>query len=328
MQPLILTGWSIPEFTKSGFADLAVDFTFRFVWGPLPSPDELATYLGACTPDHGPGRHWSDFAHGWDQSKNENSSDLGLAEFCQQYETVELWFDTQPNAQLQLVWLLDYFRSHPQTVTRLKLRIIDIEMIGIDRLGNMRPPAVDVTERELATASTAWQAYRAATPEGCFDLLSEDLNALPLLNPALTDLLKELPHSSTGLGATEMRMLEMLADGYSSTNALFHLSSLRETHVFREFEHGSLIEGLAHGPRPAVAGLDDELRTIRRDNYRGRDEAYKRSKLSLTEFGTAIIAHKEDFSRHNPIDRWWGGTHLTNDCLWRWDPANRALITP
>ena len=34
-----------------------------------------------------------------------------------------------------------------------------------------------------------------------------------------------------------------------------------------------------------------------------------------------IVAHKEDFSRHNPIDRWWGGTHLTNDRLWRWNPT-------
>jgi hypothetical protein len=47
--------------------------------------------------------------------------------------------------------------------------------------------------------------------------------------------------------------------------------------------------------------------------------------LSLTEFGKAIVAHKEDFSRHNPIHRWWGGTELTNDRLWRWDPV---LIAP
>jgi hypothetical protein len=40
--------------------------------------------------------------------------------------------------------------------------------------------------------------------------------------------------------------------------------------------------------------------------------------LSLTEFGEAVLAGKEDFSRHNPIDRWWGGTHLTNDRLWRY----------
>jgi hypothetical protein len=42
-------------------------------------------------------------------------------------------------------------------------------MIGIDRFGKWMPPAVDVTERELALASAAWQAYRAATPEGCVD---------------------------------------------------------------------------------------------------------------------------------------------------------------
>jgi hypothetical protein len=27
-------------------------------------------------------------------------------------------------------------------------------------------------------------------------------------------------------------------------------------------------------------------------------------------------------------DEWWGGTELTNDNLWRWDAANRALIAP
>jgi hypothetical protein len=248
-----------------------------------------------------------------------------LAEFCQQYETVELWFDTGPNAQLLLVWLLDYFRSHPETVARLKLRLVDQEMIGLDRLGKWQPPAVDVTERELATASAAWQAYRAATPEGCVDLLSQDLSALPLLKPALIDLLKELPSGSTGLGATEMRMLELIARGHSSTNALFHLRSLRQTRIFSELEHGYLLDGLAHGPIPAVAGLDDELRTIERENLRDRLDAYHRSVLSLTEFGKAIVAYEEDFSRHNPIDRWWGGTRLTNDRLWRWKPV---LIAP
>jgi hypothetical protein len=64
---------------------------------------------------------------------------------------------------------------------------------------------------------------------------------------------------------------------------------------------------------------------MRRENLRDREEAYRRSRLSLTDFGKAVLAHKEDFSRHNPIDRWWGGTHLTNDNLWRWHPA---LVKP
>src|ERR1700687_4623722 len=141
-------------------------------------------------------------------------------------------------------------------------------MRGLERLGKWQPPAVDVSEKELETASAAWQAYRAPTPEACFDLLGKDLSALPLLKPVLIDLLEELPSSSTGLGATEMRMLELIARGYSLTNALFHLRSLRRTDIFNEFEHGYLLDGLALGPRPAVAGLDEELRTLKKSNYR------------------------------------------------------------
>ena len=151
-----------------------------------------------------------------------------------------------------------------------------------------------------------------------------DLSPLPLLKPILIDLLEELPSSSTGLGATEMRMLELMANGYASTNSLFHLRELRQTRVYSEWEYGYLLDGLAFGPMPAIAGLDDELRTISRENLGSRHTAYLRSRLSITEFGKAVLAHKEDFSRHNPIDRWWGGTHLTNDCLWRWDPILTA----
>jgi hypothetical protein len=325
MKPLILTGWYTPEFNRLGLADLVVNFPVRFVWGPLPSPNELADYLGPHKPSHRAGKHWSTYGSRWSQSENKSHQDCGLAEFCQQYETVELWFDPVPNAQLQLIWLLDYFRSHPRAVARLKLRLIDIEMIGIEHFGKWMPRAVDVTERELAMASTAWQAYRAATPEGCFDLLRRDLSALPPLKPALTELMNELPFASTGLGATEMRMLEMVAEGHAGTNNLFHFRHVRRTDIFNEWEHGYLLDGLALGPRPAVAGLDDALRTISRENLGARHAAYLRSRLSLTDFGAAVVAHKEDFSRHNPIDRWWGGTRLTSDRLWRRD---LALVKP
>jgi hypothetical protein len=148
---------------------------------------------------------------------------------------------------------------------------------------------------------------------------------LPLLKPVLLNLLEELPSASTGLGTSEMRMLEMIASGYGNVNPLFHFRSVRRTRVFNESELGYLLDGLAFGPRPAIAGLDDELRTIRKENLRDRHKALLRSRLSLTDFGDAVVAHKEDFSRHNPIDRWWGGTHLTNDNLWRWNPA---LVKP
>ena len=326
MKPLVLTGWSSPDFLKDDLADLVLDLAFYdFVWGPQPPSDELASHLGPRTASHDPNRatHWSDW--GTHRRPERNHRDGSLAEFCRQYETVELWFDVRPRAQLKLIWLLDYFRSHPELAGRLKLRLVDLEMISLEKFGRWRPPAVDVTGKELDTASAAWQAYRAPTPAACFDLLGKDLSALPLLRPMLIDLLEELPSGSTGLGASEMRMLELIGRGYSLTNALFHLNQLRQTRLFSEWEYGYLLDGLAHGPRPAVRGLGEALRTLSRKSFRDRHAAYLRSELFLTEFGKAVVAHEEDFSRHNPIDRWWGGTHLTNDRLWRWDPV---LLVP
>jgi hypothetical protein len=120
-----------------------------------------------------------------------------------------------------------------------------------------------------------------------------------------------------------MRLLELISTGFMGTNMLFYLRGFRQRGVFSDWEIGSLLEGLAHGPKPALAGLDDELRVIDKENLRDRLKAYQRSRLMMTEFGKAVLAHEKDFSRHNPIDRWWGGTHLTNDRLWRWD----ALLT-
>jgi hypothetical protein len=325
MKTLILTGWPIEKFEEENLGDLQAVFIFNFAWGKLPSPAKLAAHLGPRTRDRGPrqGEHWSDFASRWGLSKAKRFRNHGLADFCQRYESVELWFDTCPQAQLQLIWLLDYFRSYPKTLARLKLRLLDRDMIMVppNSFRKWPPRLVDVTKQELATASAAWRAYRKTTPEACFDLLRKDLSALPLLRPVLLDLLAELPSASTGLGATEMRMLELIGRGYAGTNALFHLKSLRQTRVFDEWQMGYLLDGLAFGPMPAISGLDEELRTIKRENLGDRHKAGLRNRLSLTQFGKSVLAHKEDFSRHNPIDRWWGGTRLTNDCLWRWDPV-------
>ncbi|HTB04735.1 MAG TPA: hypothetical protein VK804_30060 [Bradyrhizobium sp.] len=322
MRRLILTSMSGTSLYRTDLADAVVCFPFfRFVWGPLPSPDKIATYLGALSDQHGPGEHWSIFAYRWPQGAA--GREIELVELCRLCEVVELWFDPNPNDQLQLVWLLDFFHFHPDVVARLRLRLVDFDLISVPStgLGKRKVQDIGVTGAELETASMAWQAYRATTPEACLALLATDLSPLLLLKPALLNLLAELPSSTTGLGATEMRMLEMIACGFAKTNPLFHFRTLRGKRVFDESELGYLLEGLAHGPTPAVTGLDDELRTLEKSNHRGRHDAYRRSRLSLTEFGKAVVAHKEDFSRHNPIDRWWGGTHLTNDCLWRWNPT-------
>jgi hypothetical protein len=326
MKPLILTSLHGLQLNNSGLADLVIPFTFRFVWGPLPSPDELDAYLGPRLPEHGPVDHWSGYIGRWPRDQKDRR-DLSLVEFCRPYETVELWFDPDPVDQLQLIWLLDGLRSDPETAAKLKLRPVSYDMLTAtgEQLARWQAPHFTIDDEDFDTASATWQAYRASTPEAFFALLRRDLSRLPMLRRTVVDLVEELPSAATGLGATEMRLLELVAGGYARTNWPLYLPSLRQRRVFNDTELRFLFEGLAHGPKPALAGLDDEIRTLPREDWDARDAAYKRSRLSITEFGKAVLAHKEDFSRHNPIDRWWGGTHLTNDCLWRWDPV---LIAP
>ncbi|WP_194469956.1 hypothetical protein [Bradyrhizobium sp. CCBAU 51753] len=330
MKRLILTSSSGTELDRAGVAASVVSVWFRFVWGPLPSPQKLDAYFGAGSDqspgdqslgDQSPGDHWSD----WFPRSRERDAvrHLTFIEYCASFDRIELWFDPDPNDQLQLACLLDHVRSHPETVAKLELRLVGFDLMMIEPTwkGWSEVPLVKVRPAHVEAASKVWRAYRASTPEASFDVLQHDLSAFPLLRPALLDLLQELPWSGSGLGATEMRLLELIGAGFMGTNTLFYLRGFRQRGVFNDKEIGTLLEGLAHGPQPAIAGLDDELRVIDPENRRARVEAYRRSRLTVTEFGKAVLAGGEDLSRHNPIDRWWGGTHLTNDNLWRWNLA-------
>ncbi len=309
---------------------MVVPFIYRFVSGPLPSPDHLSCYLDSRISRMFDEIHWSDFVR---QSPFVTRETRGcpLLWVFKTYgvDRIELWFDPEPNSQLQLIWILDYLRSEPSVAESLRLLCVDFDLRGADpaelRHRDVRP--FDIAENDFGIASTAWEAYQAPTPELCAGLLDRPLGKLSFLKPAMEDLLSELPAPVTGLGATEMRLLEKIASGHNRTDELFRPGTLG-ARVFDPWELGTLLEGLAFGPAPAVAGLDGKLATLDPDNARSRNAAFRRSRLSLTEFGKAVLEGREDFRRLNPIRRWWGGTLLTNERLWRWDAQGRSLVAP
>lgn len=332
MKRLILTtnDTGAGSLRQAGLADFVIGFGPRFVWGPLPSQADLATLLEARSAKHDLiGTHWLDYL---DRRLFPDISqrNLGLVEFCEQYETIELWADPRPNDQLTLVWLLDFLRPHEKIVSRLSLVQPDDVIGGFlpETIAQWSLLASKISDSHLQASSVTWHAYRAPTPQGCFNLLSTDLTRLPQLRPAIIALLEELPERATGLGATEMRMLELVSEGYINPIALFPHHPHQQRKVFEFFEAGLVLDRLGHCPEPAVSGLGEGPFPEEADNLRARHERYVRSRLALTWFGEAIMNGTEDFSRHNPIHRWWGGTGLTNDRLWRWDRANHALIAP
>ncbi|MBR0952648.1 hypothetical protein [Bradyrhizobium canariense] len=313
---------------QAGLADLVIAIERRLVWGPLPTEAELDAFFAPRTTQPR-GLHWLDDTPSW-RLDGSGAKDQGLIELLAGYGSVEFWRGAEPNAQLILLWLLDYWgRRHdanPDFVVRsLFLGVRDVD----PPRGELYPPVVAITPRQLKSASRAWRAYRAPTPQSWRDLFKTDLSWLPQLGPHVRALLEELPRPASGLGATEARILQLIARGGMQPFDVFpgH-QKCYELDVYGYWEVGALLDGLARCERPAVAGLDEGPFSLEMHNDSSRFDRYKGSQLSLTEFGKAVLGGDQNFHRHNRIDRWWGGTHLTNERLWRWGPETRSLIAP
>ncbi|MBB4375936.1 hypothetical protein [Bradyrhizobium sp. SBR1B] len=324
MSHLILSTNHLDEdvLAQSRLANVVVGFNLRFVWRKLPPEEQLLLGLERRSAKHGnPGDHWLDEACRG-SLEGFGTRDIGFFELCAKFDSIEIWVDPRPNDQLVLIWLLDLLRPYKEITTKLSLVHTDDHVADYapESVAKWKLPAFKVTENHLALARRAWQAYRAETPKPCFDLLMTDLTALPRLRPALIALLEELPDSVTGLGASEMDVLEFVNDGHTDPRIVEGARWLRN--VFDENDaFDALLELGAHPAPPILLGdpaFDNE------DRYFGRSEW----KVTLTELGRSIFAREDDMWRHNRIYRWWGGTELTNERLWRWDRESRLLIAP
>ena len=88
MKRLLVASASGMGLMRSDRADALMMFSFRFVSGPLPSPDEFENYVAARSEKHGPRSHWSDFVCRWHHGSKARK-DLALFEFCEPYEAID-----------------------------------------------------------------------------------------------------------------------------------------------------------------------------------------------------------------------------------------------
>ncbi|WP_426408019.1 hypothetical protein [Bradyrhizobium ganzhouense] len=314
---------------QAGLADLVIAIERRLVWGQLPSEAELEAFFAPrTTQPHG--LHWLDDTPSW-RLDESGAKDRGLIELLSECTSAELWIRPEPNAQLLLLWLLDHWNREEVALSKLVMRQLDVAIGATEpeQLAKLNPPIVKPTQDHLELAGRAWRAYHAPTPQAWFDLLKTDLSLLPQLERCAVELLDELPSVTTGLGATEARILQLVVPGEVPPFEVFPGDRKRnERRVFDYWEVGALLDGLARCPMPAVYGLEEGPFSLDMHNDDLRYARYKQSRLSLTELGRAVLAGEEDFRRDNPIHRWWGGAHLTNERLWRWDRETGLLVAP
>ncbi|MEG6509664.1 hypothetical protein V6C03_11880 [Methyloligella sp. 2.7D] len=290
--------------------------------GPVPFTEDLDE-LSAIRADFLASRGWGTS----EQLRNDfEARDRGLA-VSEVFDRVALWFEHDLFDQLQLLQILDWFEAHPPEPGKLLL-VQSSTFLGTltpEDIPDFRASEQPVTDEQLSLAALAWAAFRSDTPEEWAELMHRTDDALPYLKPAVLRMLEELP-DQRGLNRTERQMLQPLLTTPLNPPQMFALSQRQEEAMFMgDWSFWALLDGLAFGETPLVEGLENA--------FAGPDDAtatqvYLQSTVELTEFGKAVLAAEEDRYAENTMDRWWGGTRLTDENLWRWNADSRSLIPP
>jgi len=140
-------------------------------------------------------------------------------------------------------------------------------------------------------------------------------------------LLEEFPGARDGLSGTERRALQAIVAGADTPAAAFVAAQrledapfLGDTWFYRTLSQlgqgdARLIESDEGLPLPPSPPLGDA-------------QLFARLRLRPTAAGERILRGDADSIDLRDVDRWIGGTHITRQNLWRWDPAKRELVPP
>lgn len=274
------------------------------------------------------------------------AADLGLsadevgAEFRERDATVrrhacfpriEIWLEHDLYDQLQLLQILDFFRSERRLEGLYLVQADDyLGRQPADAMRRLAGSAQPVTEEQLALAGEAWSAFTSPTPHALAGLAERDVEALPHLGPALRRLLAELPDPVRGLTLTEERTLDRLAEGEATSGELFRDVTRQEDAQFLgDASYFRRLDGLAFADRPLIEGLPGPSQAYLGLDRRSVGEHYAefaRAPLRLTKAGRAVLAGRADHRVLNRVDHWVGGVHVSPAALIRYDRAGGHLV--
>ncbi|MGH1351106.1 MAG: DUF1835 domain-containing protein [Methyloligellaceae bacterium] len=246
----------------------------------------------------------------------------------EQYEKIELWFEHDLYDQLQLVEIIAMLakRVRLQNVTLVQA-LTYLGMQTPDTILKFKELAINVEPIMFERATRIWDAFRDEAPEALFEETQETTPGFPVLRQCIKRGLQELP-GPDGLSRTERHTLYSINRGVARTGMLFaRVNNMEEAAFLGDWGFFSILSDLQCCDKPLVTGLSEAFtpRLLQDDMRR---KAFITSELQLTDLGRSVLEGVQDHSEHNKIDRWLGGTHITNDNLWRWNDEEEVLISP
>jgi hypothetical protein len=244
-----------------------------------------------------------------------------------QFERVELWFEHDLYDQLQLIQILEFFRSEKRRDGLFLMQADDyLTSLLAESLRNVAAAARTVEEVDFEIAERVWTAFTAPTPEKLSAQTAAGAFRLPHLAPALRRLLHELPGVASGLSLTEEHILNGVARGSRTASELFeHVQAQEPARFLGDSLFFRRLDRLAFAPHPLIAGL--AFASVTEDSG-GAIGNFAGQRVRLSETGRAALAGRFDHATENGIDRWLGGTHLTSKSLWRRERSGQLALPP
>lgn len=281
--------------------------------GPVPAGLDLGS-LSRVRGDFIADRGWADRM---EVHRGFRERDATLARW-RDFDRITLWFEHDLYDQLQILQVLDFFAAEADACDRLSMICSDnylghcspAELIGLRRF------EAAVTPEQLELARAAWAAFRAPDPLAWHALLAADTAGLPFLAGAVERMLEEYPERETGLGATEHRVLTLLADGPMTAGRLFGANQAAEDRIYLgDLSYWALLNAMIHAPRPLLQCDGGRVTPGPEGGRTG---------VSLTPFGRALLDGVETGPSLHWTMRWFGGVCQLRDDHW----CRRGLSEP
>jgi hypothetical protein len=264
-----------------------------------------------------------------------SNQEKALASFSAHDEVV-LWFEHDFFCQLHLLYLLNWFSQRDLGKTKLSLICIGdfpgkenfrgLGELNAEQLASLFPARQQLTDKQMALATSAWEAYCSSNPTDIEKVLQADTSPLPFLRAALQAHLKRFPSTTNGLGRIENRALELIDEGPK-----------RFTELFPRFGDAEPVYGLGDAQfwlaLQRMSAARQPLLTIEGIESGGHvkqaltPDVIRKTRFQITTLGESVRKSEADFVALNGIDLWLGGVHLHDqNNLWRWNQQSGTIV--
>lgn len=318
---------------KRGTIDRLVPLPQELIDEKAPnSTEDMAFFSGWCDSNDRNMRHWEALVPPR-ELRGFGTARPGLLEACRRFDRIEILVGPDVRDQLILLQLIDQMSRDECLCKRVHVVQSEISLNAVNESSwlKYRPEARLLGRSQIELAHEAWAAFGDTTPLWWCSFARANTTPLPFLGATILRLAAELPSTTNGLGFSEERLLRNLSvapviHARELIRATLLGDDLRVT--YGPWQFAKIVDVLGLGPEPAIARVRPSPLEAGLISNRERWGRHRDSLLTIKGFGHRLLDGTADFAVCNRVDRWWGGTHLTNAELWRWDREKEVIVAP